>query len=89
MDNARKELVVKVVNPTPNSVNATVTVNGIPSLAKTGKVISLGHASNAAENTLDNKTVVMPVEKSLTIAGPEFKYDFTPNSLTIFRIPAQ
>ncbi|MCY2954430.1 MAG: hypothetical protein NTU53_21065 [Planctomycetota bacterium] len=88
MDNARKELVVKVVNPTPNPVSASITVNAIPSLARTGKVITLGHASNAAENTLEKKTVVMPVEKPLTVAGQEFKYDFTPNSLTIFRIPA-
>ena len=88
MDNARKELVVKVVNPTPNPVSANVIINAIPSLAKTGKVITLGHASNAAENTLDNKTVVVPVEKPLTVAGQEFKYDFTPNSLTILRIAA-
>ncbi len=87
MDNARKELVAKVVNPTPNPVSASIIVNAIPSLARTGKVITLGHASNAAENTLENKTVVMPVEKPLTVAGQEFKYNFTPNSLTILRIP--
>ncbi len=31
----------------------------------------------------------MPIEKPLTITGPEFSYHFTSNSLTISRIPVR
>jgi alpha-N-arabinofuranosidase len=88
IDKARKELVVKVVNPSPTAVTATITVGGLPNLGRTGTVITLGHADNTAENTLPDKSVVVPVERPLTIAGPEFKYDFGPHSLTVLRIPA-
>jgi alpha-L-arabinofuranosidase len=89
MDTAKKEFLLKVVNPTPHAVTAAVTVNGIPTLAKTGKAITLGNADSTAENTLEHKTLVMPAEKTVTLAGPEFTYDFAPNSLTILRIPTQ
>lgn len=88
MDNAEKELVIKVVNPTADSVNGTITINGISNPGKNAKVITLGHASNTAENTLENPSEVKPVEKTISISGPEFKYEFSPNSLTILRIAA-
>jgi alpha-N-arabinofuranosidase len=88
MDNAKKELVVKVVNPTADSVKCTITINGLANPGKNAKAITLGHASNTAENTLENPNEVKPVEKTITISGPEFKYDFSPNSLTILRIAA-
>ena len=89
MDNAKKELVVKVVNPTADSVTGTITVNGIANIGKNAKVTTLGNASNTAENTLENPNEVKPVEKTINISGPEFKYDFSPNSLTVLRIAAQ
>ncbi len=88
MDNAKKELVVKIVNPTADSVNGTITINGISNLGKNAKVFTLGHASITAENTLENPNEVKPVEKTISISGPEFKYEFSPNSLTILRIAA-
>ena len=87
IDNAKKELIIKVVNPTADSVNGTITVNGNLNPGKTGKVISIGNASNTAENTFENPNEVKPIEKTISISGQEFKYDFSPNSLTILRIP--
>ena len=89
MDNTKKELVIKVVNPTNDSVNGTITVKGLANLSKTAKVTTLGNASSTAENTLENPNEVKPTEKTFSISGPEFNYDFSPNSLTILRIAAQ
>ena len=89
MDNAKKELVLKVVNPTSDSVNGTIKVNGLANFGNNAKVITLGNESSTAENTLENPNVVKPVEKTISISGSEFNYDFTPNSLTILRIAAQ
>ena len=86
MDNANKELVIKVVNPTAESVNGTIKVNGLSSLGKSAKIITLGHTDSTAENTLENPNEVKPEERTITIGVPEFKYDFSPNSLTIIRI---
>jgi alpha-N-arabinofuranosidase len=86
MDNKKKELVIKAVNPTSETVNGTIKVNGLANPGQNVKVITLGHASNTAENTLENPKEVKPVEKTISISGSEFKYDFSPNSLTILRI---
>jgi alpha-N-arabinofuranosidase len=88
MDNSKKELVVKVVNPTPISVNCTISVNGIQNPGKNAKVFTLGHVNNTIENTFENPNEVKPVENTISISGSEFKYDFSPNSLTILRIGA-
>lgn len=89
MDNAKKQLIVKVVNPTAESVNGTISVNGLSNLDQNAKAIILSHASNTAENTLENPNEVKPIEKTIDIAGPEFKYNFAPNSLTILRIATE
>ena len=89
MDNTKKQLVIKVVNPTPDSVNGTITVNGLANSGNVAKVITLGNASNTIENTFENPNEVKPQEKTISINSPEFKYDFSPNSLTILRIAAQ
>jgi hypothetical protein len=89
MDNTRKELVLKVVNPTSNPVNAAIVVSNLPTLARDSRAITLGHPNSSIENTLTEKTLVVPTEMPLTIAGPEFSHAFAPNSLTILRIPAK
>jgi alpha-L-arabinofuranosidase len=86
MDNRKKELVIKAVNPISETVNGTIKVNGLANPGQNVKVITLGHASNTAENTLESPKEVKPVEKTISISGSEFKYDFSPNSLTILRI---
>jgi alpha-L-arabinofuranosidase len=53
-----------------------------------GKIIVLTSANPADENTLDEPTRVVPVEKIIENAGARFKHTFPPNSLTILRLKA-
>jgi len=80
-------MILKVVNPTPVRVPATLNFNGrIASQAK-GRVVTLSHADPHAENSLDHPDVVVPVEAEFALAGPRLTYTFAPDSFTILRIP--
>jgi alpha-L-arabinofuranosidase len=89
LDQNRRELVIKVVNPTPGSVNAGISLQGLSGLGRQAKVITLSHAEATAENTLENPRLIVPVESALTVPGTEFSAVFTPNSLTVLRVPVQ
>jgi alpha-N-arabinofuranosidase len=80
------EVILKVVNPTPSQVTATVTLKGLSSLGSKAKVFTLAHTDATAENTLDKPTVVMPRESEMAVPGPTFPLDLAASSLTIVRI---
>ena len=66
-DELGKNLGTQIIPMNKPGAASAVGTNFLAKSKKDG--YTLGHASNAAENTLDNKTIVMPVEKPLTIAG--------------------
>jgi alpha-L-arabinofuranosidase len=48
---------------------------------------NLGHADVNAENTLDNRKLVVPVESEMAVKGAEFSLNVPANSLMIVRLP--
>ncbi|HEX6730299.1 MAG TPA: alpha-L-arabinofuranosidase C-terminal domain-containing protein [Pyrinomonadaceae bacterium] len=87
LDEPSGEMVLKVVNTgsAPRAVN--ISVNGAKKVAKTAKTFVLESSDLKAENSLDNPTRVAPVERSITVSGNQFGYTFTPQSLTVIRVP--
>ena len=89
LDKQAGDLIIKVVNPTPESVKSNISLKGLTGLGKSAKVISLGNARYNEENTLDKPNVVVPVESQMPVSGPEFSATFKPNSVTILRLAAK
>jgi alpha-L-arabinofuranosidase len=83
------EVILKVVNPTPSPVSATVSLKGFSNLGSKAKVLTLAHADAAADNSLDKPNVVVPKESEMAIPGATFPVDLAANSLTILRIPTK
>ena len=87
LDEKCGEVVVKVVNPTAAPVPALVAIKGALPAPVRMRITTLGNADAGVENTLEHPDTVMPVESELDVSGAQFSYRFTPNSLTILRLP--
>ncbi len=88
LDARAGEVIVKVVNPTPSEVPATISLKGLSKLGDKAKVVTLAHANANAENTMDNPNVVVPVESEMRVPAAEFAATFRANSLTVLRLSA-
>ena len=87
LDSKRGEVIIKVVNPSPQSASAFVTIKGVRHLTPTCSAVTLGNAEATAENTLDRPDRILPVETRFQATLPSFSYHFGSNSLTILRLP--
>lgn len=87
LDERRHEVVLKVVNPTATPVAASIDLRGVTRVTAPGTIFTLGNANATAENTLDHPNFVVPVKSVYPAPDPEFTYHFTPNSLTVLRLP--
>lgn len=89
LDGRQRELILKVVNPTPAAVTGSVILKGLSKLGAKAKVITVAHADATAENTLDAPDVIVPVESQMPVPGAEFSLPCPANSLTVLRLAAQ
>ena len=86
-DEEAGEMVIKVVNATDDEMPTDFTINA-NNIGETGTVITLAADDLEDENSLDNPTLIYPVETEYTGFASTFTYDIEPRSLTIMRIKA-
>ena len=89
LDEESHELVIKVVNPTTESVDAKLVLKGLKNIGKEARVIRMGDRDFTSENSLDQPDAVVPEESVMTIKGKTFEAEFGPNSVTVLRLPAK
>jgi alpha-N-arabinofuranosidase len=89
LDQQKRELVIKVVNPLPTNTTANIALQGLQNIGTTMHAITLANADVKAENTLENPSAVFPAESDHPVSGTRFSYEFPGNSLTVLRIAAQ
>jgi alpha-L-arabinofuranosidase len=89
LDEATREIIVKLVNTGSGSTDARIKLAGAAGAARTGTVFVLQSGDMKAENSLDHPTKVAPVERPLSISGSEFSYSLLPHSFTVLRIPSR
>lgn len=85
-DEATGEIVLKVVNSGPEPASMSLRVNGENRIASEGKVTVLTSADPKDENSFENPTKVVPVTKTITVAGANFAHEFPPYSLSVIRL---
>jgi len=86
LDKGAGELILKVVNPTPEPVKSQIKLKGLTSLGKTATIISVSNTDPYAENSLDNPNVVTPVTSQIAVSGSELIATFKPHSVTVMRL---
>ncbi|MCA9184211.1 MAG: alpha-L-arabinofuranosidase C-terminal domain-containing protein [Pirellulaceae bacterium] len=83
-DTAKKQAIVKIVNPTPNPTIAALRLDGFR-LTGTGATTELaGHPDDI--NSIANPTHVQPVTHTVTDAARTLEQQLAPYSLTIVRL---
>ncbi|QIX60438.1 alpha-L-arabinofuranosidase [Hymenobacter sp. BT18] len=85
-DNGTGEVVVKLVNYSPEARTVKVNLAGAKKLGKTGKATVLASPDLQTQNTLEQPTNVAPKESEFKVSSAIFDYTLAPNSFTVLRV---
>jgi alpha-N-arabinofuranosidase len=85
-DQQRRKLFVKVVNASSDAAPLNISLDGISSVAREAKLITLSGKSPNATNSIANPHAVIPVEQRIQIAGPKFEHSFAPYSINVLEL---
>lgn len=86
IDRKANELIIKVINGSGETINATLNLEGAKS-SGAAKIETLRHDDPMAENTLEKPTNVAPTRSKVSYTGGALKYEAKPYSLSIIRVP--
>lgn len=86
-DNDRGELILKLVNPTRDSTEVAIDLQGLGSAQATAQATVLTGKPDDI-NTIERPDMIAPRESTVELAGPQFNHTLPSNSLTILRIGA-
>jgi len=86
LDKTKNEIILKIANTSTEVRKATYTFNGLKKAERVGSHIVLISKNMDAENTLDNPTVVVPVEKEIKISGNTIDVELAPQSFNLITI---
>lgn len=86
IDEAKKQIVLKIVNAQPNARQVKFNLAGAAGIQPSADVQTLGSGDLLTENTLDEPTKLVPVASKIENAAGEFTYQLQPNTLSVIRI---
>lgn len=88
-DSESKDIIIKVVNPWPDTKTCQIVFDGDPPLTGYGQAIVLTSDDPRSENTFENPLRVAPRELQICDITNPFTYTFEGYSVTILRIGTQ
>ena len=80
------DLIVKVINTSPEEVPTVLNLHGVEHLQPKAKLTVLKSDSPNDNNSLERPTRVAPLTRKITGIGPDFTYTFPAYSLTVMRL---
>jgi alpha-N-arabinofuranosidase len=89
LDKKAGEVIIKAVNVTDKGLPANIELQGVDKAGPQAKAIVLAGKTLEEENSLHEPKKIYPAEKSVSVNGPSFSYEFQPYSLTILRVPVE
>jgi alpha-N-arabinofuranosidase len=85
-DEKLRRIFVKVVNATSDPQALAVNLEGVGKVSSQAKLISLSGKTPNATNSITHPDAIVPVAKSITVAGPNFKQSFAPYSINVLEL---
>ncbi len=85
-DDARGELVLKVINTAPDPVLANLNIAGVGGVASEAQLDVLTSARRDDQNSLAEPQKVVPKTETIANVGLQFAHEFPANSLTVMRL---
>lgn len=88
-DEEKGEVVIKFVNSADKAQTIDFTLDGVTGVTPEGCAITLKANTLSEENSMDNPTKIVPIEKPFNEFGQTFSYEFPKYSFTILRVKVQ
>lgn len=85
-DEKLRKLIIKVVNGTSNTQPLAINIEGAGKVSPRAKLITLSGKTPNATNSITQPNAVVPVEHSITVAGPRFEQSFAPYSINVLEL---
>jgi alpha-L-arabinofuranosidase len=86
-DEMAREVILKIVNATPQSQTIAVRLDGVKRIKARAKALLLTGQSLDAINSLDNPSAIAPRVAAITIKSRDFKQKVPANAFLVLRIP--
>jgi alpha-N-arabinofuranosidase len=85
-DEKLRKLFVKVVNASSDALPINIALDGAASVSRQATLITLSGKSPNATNSIANPEAVVPVKRTIPIAGPKFEQTFAPYSVNVLEL---
>jgi alpha-N-arabinofuranosidase len=85
-DSKTEAIYLKLVNATPEPQPIDLQLQGVPSVAKNAKLVSMNAKTTAATNTILMPTAIVPVDSSIENAAGSFSYTVPGYSIQILEL---
>jgi alpha-N-arabinofuranosidase len=86
-DDQRSELILKLINPTPESHEVAIQLEEVQSVKAAATAIVLQGKKLSDENSLETPTNIAPHSASVEITSPNFHWTVPALAMTVLRIP--
>ena len=85
-NNVKNEIILKIANTSSETRKVTYTFIGLKDAARKGVHIIFSSKNKDTENTLDNPSAVIPIEKRINLTGNTLDVELLPQSFNIYTI---
>ncbi|MGH7951132.1 MAG: alpha-L-arabinofuranosidase C-terminal domain-containing protein, partial [Limisphaerales bacterium] len=86
LDETNKNIILKVINISPEPAMAAINISGIAGFAPQAQLTMLTSAHLSDNNSLQNPMKVAPATIDITISGSKFSHSFPANSFTVLKL---
>ena len=85
-DEKTRTLTVKLVNGTSEAQPLAISLSGIARVSPEAKLFTLSGKSPNATNTIEHPDAIVPVEKTISVTGPNFEQTLAPYSVNVLEL---
>ena len=85
-DETQHKLIIKVVNGTSDTRALAIDIRGAAKIGSQAKLITLSGKTPSATNSISNPNAIVPVERTIPIAGAKFTPSFAPYSVNVLEL---
>jgi alpha-N-arabinofuranosidase len=85
-DDTTHKLFVKVVNATSTSQSLAIALTGVNKLAPQATLTTMSGKTPNATNSITHPDAVVPITRTVAVAGPKFTQTFVPYSVNVLEL---
>jgi alpha-L-arabinofuranosidase len=87
-DSRNGKLYLEMVNATASPRTVAIRLNGVSSVSKNAKTITLSATTTQSTNTIVDPKKIVPKESAISYAAPQFSHTLPPYSIQVMELEA-